>query len=138
LELAHDPGNVSEACRRTGYSREQFYEIRGNYQTFGSEGLLDKISGPKNPHSSRAGEEQEQAVLDYCLELFVHGALKVSRQLILRGVTGLRNIRAALFWMNISGFKGGLRFTNPLRKCKLIWTTASARTTKAASFRDVR
>jgi len=28
LELADDLGNVSEACRRIGYSREQFYEIK--------------------------------------------------------------------------------------------------------------
>jgi hypothetical protein len=86
LELANDLGNVSEACRRIGYSRDQFYEIRRNYQAFGSEGLLDKARGPKNPHPNRASEEQEQAVLDYCLEYPVHGALKVSQQLILRGI----------------------------------------------------
>jgi transposase InsO family protein len=86
LELANDLGNVSEACRRIGYSRDQFYEIRRNYQAFGSEGLLDKARGPRNPHPNRASEEQEKAVLDYCLEYPVHGALKVSQQLILRGV----------------------------------------------------
>jgi len=86
LELANDLGNVSEACRRIGYSRDQFYEIRRNYQAFGSEGLLDKARGPKNPHPNRASEEQERAVLDYCLEYPVQGALKVSQQLILRGV----------------------------------------------------
>jgi transposase InsO family protein len=85
LELANDLGNVSEACRRIGYSREQFYEIRRNYQVFGAEGLLDKVRGPKNPHPSRASPEQEQAVLEYCLVYPVHGALKVSQQLILQG-----------------------------------------------------
>jgi molybdenum-dependent DNA-binding transcriptional regulator ModE len=53
LELASDLGNVSEACRRIGYSREQFYEIRRNYQAFGSEGLLDKARGPKEPPSQQ-------------------------------------------------------------------------------------
>ena len=86
LGLANDLGNVSEACKRIGYSREQFYEIRRNYQAFGSEGLLDKARGPKNPHPNRATEEQEKAVLDYCIEYPVHGALKVSQQLILRGI----------------------------------------------------
>jgi len=85
LELANELGNVSEACRRIGYSREQFYEIRRNYQTFGSEGLLDKAKGPKNPHPNRATEEQEKVVLDYCLLYPVHGVRKVSQQLILRG-----------------------------------------------------
>jgi len=96
LELANDLGNVSEACRRIGYSREHFYEIRRNYQTFGSEGLLDKARGPKNPHPNRATEEQEKAVLEYCLEYPVHGALRVSQQLILRnihiGVGAIRGI----------------------------------------------
>ena len=68
LQLANDLGNVSEACKRIGYSREQFYEIRKNYQAFGAEGLLDKVRGPKNPHPNRASLEQEKAVMDYCLE----------------------------------------------------------------------
>ena len=33
LELAADLGNVSKACKVMGYSRQQFYEIRRNYQT---------------------------------------------------------------------------------------------------------
>ena len=47
LELAQDLGNVSKACKLVGYSRQQFYEIRRNYQTFGAEGLVDKVKGPK-------------------------------------------------------------------------------------------
>jgi len=86
LELANDLGNVVEACRRIGYSRDQFYEIKKNYQAFGSDGLLDRVRGPKNPHPNRASEEQEKAVLEYCLQYPVHGPLKVSQQLILRGV----------------------------------------------------
>ncbi|MCP4548095.1 MAG: IS481 family transposase, partial [bacterium] len=27
LELAHEMGNVSKACKIMGYSRQQFYEI---------------------------------------------------------------------------------------------------------------
>jgi hypothetical protein len=69
-----------------GYSRQQFYEIRHNFLTFGSEGLLDKARGPKNPHPNRVAEELEQAILDYCLEAPTHGSLKVSQQLLLRGV----------------------------------------------------
>ena len=65
LELANDLGNASEARRRIGYSRGQFYEIRRNYQSFGSQGLLDRGRGPRNPHPSRATEEQEKAVMDY-------------------------------------------------------------------------
>jgi len=30
--------NVSKACKLIGYSRQQFYEIRRNYQVYGAEG----------------------------------------------------------------------------------------------------
>lgn len=45
LELASDLNNVSKACQVMGYSRQQFYEIRRNYQTFGAEGLLERTPG---------------------------------------------------------------------------------------------
>ncbi len=45
LELAQELRNVSRACKVMGYSRQQFYEIRRNYQTYGSAGLLDKLPG---------------------------------------------------------------------------------------------
>ena len=86
LELASELDNVSKACRIMGYSREQFYEIRRNFQTFGADGLLEKIRGAKSPHPNRICEELEKAVLDYCLEFPTHGSLRVSQQLILRNV----------------------------------------------------
>jgi transposase InsO family protein len=85
LELAVDLENVSKACRIMGYSREQFYEIRRNYQTFGSAGLLDKARGAKSPHPNRASEEDEKAVLDYCLQYPTQGSRRVSQQLTLSG-----------------------------------------------------
>ena len=38
VELAQEKSNVSRACRIMGYSRQQFYEIRRNYQTYGRKG----------------------------------------------------------------------------------------------------
>ena len=38
LELATELNNISKACRIMGYSRQQFYEIRRNFQTYGAEG----------------------------------------------------------------------------------------------------
>src|SRR5512136_459591 len=61
LELATDLSNVSKACKMMGYSRQQFYEIRRNYQTFGAEGLIDRLPGPKGPHPNRVDEAVEQA-----------------------------------------------------------------------------
>jgi hypothetical protein len=53
LELASDLGNVSKACKMIGYSRQQFYEIRRNFQTYGADGLIDRLPGPRNPHPNR-------------------------------------------------------------------------------------
>jgi len=61
LELASDLNNVSKAWQVMGYSRQQLYEIRRNYQTFGAEGLLDRTPGAKGPHPNRVSEELEQA-----------------------------------------------------------------------------
>ena len=33
-----------------GYSRQQFYEIRRNYQMYGADGLIDPLPGAKGPH----------------------------------------------------------------------------------------
>lgn len=41
LELASDLDNVSKACKLMGYSRQQFYKIRRNFQTCGADGLAD-------------------------------------------------------------------------------------------------
>lgn len=49
LELATELGNVSKACKIMGYSRQQFYDIRRNFQAFGSEGLWDRLPGSKGP-----------------------------------------------------------------------------------------
>ena len=86
LELANELGNVSEACRIMGYNRQQFYEIRRNYQTFGAEGLVDRLAGARSPHPNRLSEEIETAILDYSLENPTHGCTRVSQQLRLRDV----------------------------------------------------
>jgi len=87
LELAADLQNVSKACRVMGYSRQQFYEIRRNYQTFGAEGLLDRLPGPRNPHPNRVSDDIEQRILDHSLSYPTHGPLRVAQELVLAGHT---------------------------------------------------
>lgn len=86
LELAADLSNVSKACKIMGYSRQQFYEIRRNYQTFGSEGLVDRLPGPRGPHPNRVDEAVEKAILEYCLKHPTHGPVRVANQLVLQGI----------------------------------------------------
>lgn len=86
LELATELNSVSKACQIVGYSRQQFYEIRRNYQTYGAAGLMDRLPGPKGPHPNRVEEGVELAILDYCLQHPTHGPLRVAQQLALQGI----------------------------------------------------
>lgn len=87
LELAHELGNVSKACKIMGYSRQQFYEIRRNFQTYGADGLIDRLPGAKGPHPNRVSAEVEKAVLDFCLAEPTKGCLAVAQHLNLQEVT---------------------------------------------------
>ena len=86
LELASELSNVSRACKVMGYSRQQFYEIRRNFQTYGAEGLIDRLPGAKGPHPNRVSAEIEQAVLDHALAHPCHGAVRVEQELRLKGL----------------------------------------------------
>jgi transposase InsO family protein len=86
LELAAEMKNVSRACRIMGYSRQQFYEIRRNYQTYGAKGLVDRLPGPKGPHPNRVSEEIEKAILRHSLDYPTHGCLRVAEELGLKGI----------------------------------------------------
>jgi transposase InsO family protein len=86
LELAKDLDNVSKACKLMGYSRQQFYEIRRNFQTYGGDGLIDRLPGSRGPHPNRVAAEIEAAILDHSLEHPCHGATRVEQELRLKGV----------------------------------------------------
>jgi transposase InsO family protein len=85
LELAQQLGNVSKACQVMGYSRQQFYEIRRNFQTYGADGLIDRLPGARGPHPNRVSDAIEQAVLEHSLHNPGHGCLRVAQELALAG-----------------------------------------------------
>lgn len=86
LELAGELSNVSRACKVMGYSRQQFYEIRRNFQTYGADGLIDRLPGAKGPHPNRVAAEIEAAILDHALIHPCHGCTRVEQELRLKGV----------------------------------------------------
>jgi ACT domain-containing protein len=47
LQLAEKLRNISEACRRRGVSRSQFYEYKRAFQEHGFEGLKDPEEFPE-------------------------------------------------------------------------------------------
>ena len=86
LQLAQELGNVCKAFKVVGYSRQQFNEIRRDFQPYGADGLLDRIPGQRGPHPNRVDEEVEKAILEHGLEHPSHGAQRVADELLVKGV----------------------------------------------------
>ena len=63
LELASFLGNVSEACRVMGYSRDTFYRVKNAYDTGGMKALMEKSRRKPNLRN-RVDPQVEQAVIE--------------------------------------------------------------------------
>lgn len=95
LELAKTLGNISEACRNLGISRQHYYDIKGAIEEDGIDGLLEKTKR-KPKYRNRVLESVEKRVLDYSLEFPTHGQVRVSNELLKENVVissgGVRSV----------------------------------------------
>src|SRR5215213_2999018 len=80
LELAEALDNVSEACRRRGISRTQFYEYKRRFQTHGIEGLKDLPPVHKS-HPMTTPREVQEKIVTLSLSRPGWGCNRVSDQL---------------------------------------------------------
>ncbi len=86
LELGNYLGNVSEACRTLGYSRDTFYRLKKRYEENGLEGLREISRRKPNPRN-RVSEEIEAAVVQVAFDYPAYGQVRAAAKLLEQGIS---------------------------------------------------
>lgn len=95
VELGTMLGNISEACRKLGVSRQHYYDIKKVIEDEGVQGLIEKSRNAPRI-GNRVAPEIEQAVLDYSLQYPTHGQQRAANELLKQSIVvssgGVRSI----------------------------------------------
>ena len=109
LQLAQVLGNVSQACKVMGYSRDTFYRYKELYDQVGEEALFE-MNRKKPCLKNRVPANVEDAVINMAVDFPTYGPERAANELRKRGIIlsggGVRSI-----WLrnDLENFKKRLR-----------------------------
>ena len=85
LKLAEELGNVSQACKLFGYSRDTFYRYKDLYED-GGELALQEVNKRRPNRKNRIESSIEEAIIVMALEKPAYGQVRVSNELKKKGL----------------------------------------------------